>query len=96
MLDIGGDVGALVVYVDAGLIGREIEARPAGHPGRPAHASVLERATASGPLHAVVIPGLGAGPYELWLDGAVPLGAAEVLCGRVTEVSRRRAVPETH
>jgi hypothetical protein len=55
---------------------------------------VRERATTTGPLHAVVIPGLGAGAYELWLDGAVPLGAAEVLCGRVTEVNRRRAIPE--
>jgi hypothetical protein len=91
MLDIGGDVGALIVYVDAELLGREIEARPAGHDARPAHASVLERTTADGPRHAVVIPALQAGGYELWLDGGISIGSARVERGAVTEVHRAGA-----
>jgi hypothetical protein len=86
MLDIGGDVGALIVYVDAELLGREIEARPAGHDARPAHAAVLERSTPDGPRHAVVIPALQGGRYDLWLDGEVRVGAAQVPDGGVVEV----------
>jgi hypothetical protein len=89
LLDIGDDVGALVVYVDAALLGREIEARPTTEGGRPAHASVLERTAGDDCVHAVVIPGLVAGAYSIWLDAALPWGDAVVEPGRVTEVSRR-------
>jgi ABC-type Zn2+ transport system substrate-binding protein/surface adhesin len=37
MLDIGGDIGALVVHMPAGLDGVEIEIRPAGDESRGGH-----------------------------------------------------------
>ncbi len=93
LLDIGGDVGALVVSVDDAYAGHEIEARPAGHRARPAHASVLRRTTAVGTAHAAVIPGLVAGAYTLWLDAATPWGYARVQAGIVTEVDRCGVCP---
>jgi hypothetical protein len=89
MLDIGEDVGALVVHVDSPLLGHEVEARPLTGGGRPAHADVLERHTPQGPLYAVVIPGLLAGRYSVWLDGSLPWGDVEVSAGEVTELDRR-------
>jgi hypothetical protein len=89
MLDIGEDVGALVVHVDSPLLGHEVEARPVGGPQRPMHADVLERQTPHGPLYAVVIPGLLAGRYTVWLDGSLPWGDVEVSAGLVAELDRR-------
>jgi hypothetical protein len=90
MLDIGEDVGALVVHVDSSLLGHEVEARPATGDRRATHADVLERNTPQGPpVYAVVIPGLLAGRYTVWLDGSVPWGDAAVSAGQVTELDRR-------
>jgi hypothetical protein len=89
MLDIGEDVGALVVHVDSPLLGHEVEARPTTGDRRATHADVLERKTPQGPVYAVVIPALLAGRYTVWLDGSVPWGDAEVSPGQVTELDRR-------
>jgi hypothetical protein len=40
----------------------------------------------------VVIPGLLAGRYTIWLDGADPWGDVDVRPGQVTEVDRRASV----
>jgi hypothetical protein len=89
MLDIGEDVGALVVHVDSPLLGHEVEARSATENGRAIHADVLERRTAHGPQYAAVIPALLAGRYTVWLDGTLRCGDVEVSAGRVTELDRR-------
>lgn len=94
LLDIGGDVGALVVTMPAALIGREVEV----HPGRgasalpppqdrvsPPHAEVLSRPTPIGPVPSLVFDGLRAGPYVLAERGSTEVGlSAEVTGGRVT------------
>ena len=67
MLDIGEDVGALVVHVDSPLLGHEVEARPATGDRRATHADVLERKTPQGPVYAVVIPALLGGPNALMI-----------------------------
>ena len=89
MLDIGEDVGALVVHIGSPLLGHEVEARPVTGDGRPTHADVLERRTPQGPLYAVVIPGLLAGQYTVWLDGSLSWGEVEVSAGQVAELDRR-------
>jgi len=73
MLDIGGDVGALVVEMPASLIGVEIEIRPveaagdasAHHP----HVAVVARPTSAGPMPSLVFPDLLDGTYELYEKG---------------------------
>jgi hypothetical protein len=68
MLDIGGDVGALIVTTPASLAGEEIEIRPLGRPA-PAHlphAAVLARPTSHGIRHSAVFGELTEGTYELY------------------------------
>lgn len=73
VLDIGGDVGALLLITGPERAGSEIEMRRldgAGH----THTAVHPRHTPSGVLHAALYPSLLAGDYELLLH---PGGAAD-------------------
>jgi hypothetical protein len=85
VLDLGADVGALVLEVPAGLSGREIEISPAG--GGPAarrtHALVRERRTGAGTSYAAVYPGLPAADYTIWHDPATPAATVTVRGGQV-------------
>ena len=74
VLDIGKDIGALVIYTDAELRGREIEASPRGVAKR-VHVEVLERRINGRPVFAAVFPGLRAGDYDIWEDAANPIRA---------------------
>ena len=74
VLDIGDDVGALVLYTTAELVGAEIEISPDGDPGRRRHVAVHPRQFPGGTAHAAVYYGLEAGSYDLWAaDGTVAL-----------------------
>jgi hypothetical protein len=84
-LDIGGDVGALVVAMPAELEGVEIDIRPVGRADA-THVAVVARPTPSGrAIHSAVFFELAAGPYELCRrpDGPVRL-RVDVVGGRVT------------
>ena len=67
VLDIGGDIGALVVSMPSDMEGIEIEVSPAG--ARPAghvpHVAVVGRPTASGVRYSAVFPALRQGDYDL-------------------------------
>src|ERR1700728_4891830 len=62
ILDLGADVGALILDTPAELAGREIEISPAsdGAGARRTHAQVRERRTGAGSGYAAVYPGLPA------------------------------------
>ena len=84
VLDIGGDVGALVLYADECCLGLEIEVSRPGDPGR-THTSIRRLRTSTGTVVAGVYPALPEGEYTVWgLDGA-PTGRAQVAGGRVAE-----------
>lgn len=81
LLDIGGDVGALVVTMPAELEGIEVEIRPHGH-GTTAHRSapddvhrhhphvaVVNRPVVGGSSPSLVFPELVEGHYELCTVG---------------------------
>jgi hypothetical protein len=76
LLDIGGDIGALVVNLPAALEGVEIEIRPigAGH-GHLEHVGVVGRPANGKTQYAAVFGQLTAGSYELYQrpDGPVKL-----------------------
>jgi hypothetical protein len=77
VLDIGGNIGALVVTTPPALAGQEIEIRPVDGP-IPAslpHVAVVGRPTAHGLQHAAVFAELTDGDYALYLrpDGPVTL-----------------------
>ena len=86
VLDIGADVGALVLYVAADQIGREIEISQVGSFGPRTHAAVRERRLERGALHCVVYTGLAAGEYTIWADETTPGGTTTVIGGHVTEL----------
>jgi hypothetical protein len=99
LLDIGGDIGALVVAMPESTVGLEVEIRPLdgqhvhGHVHQHAHdhahlahVAVVARPVADGNLPSLVFPELGSGRYELFEKGrpdAVAL-ETEVVGGAVT------------
>ena len=88
MLDIGGDVGALVVHVGPELDDREIEVSPAGTPaGHRTHTVVHEHGRA---VFAAVFVELHAGRYTLrHPDDDNVWGEVRVEGGRIAELDRR-------
>lgn len=85
LLDIGGDVGALVVRMPEDLVGVEVEIRP-GH----RHVAVVGRPVAGGMLPSLVYDGVAAGDYVLGLKGdPTPRLGVTVRGGAVTEADWR-------
>ncbi len=73
LLDIGDDVGALVVTMPAGMEGVEVELRrmhghahAPDHPHHP-HVAVVDRPTPAGPVASLVFPEVEEGSYGLCL-----------------------------
>ncbi|WP_076260693.1 hypothetical protein [Intrasporangium flavum] len=97
LLDIGGDVGALVVRMPPGTVGDEVEIRPVSStPGAGAHrhVAVVARPVASGVAHTLVYEGLEAGRYELHAlpEGPVTL-TVDVAGGEVTRANWPTGAP---
>ncbi len=86
VLDIGGDVGALVLYVPAAEYGREIEVSRDGTDGPRVHAAVRERLVEAGSIYCMVIGGLKEGEYTIWSDATQPAGSVTVTGGQVAEL----------
>jgi len=85
LLDIGGEIGALVVTMPSSMAGEEVEILPAGEAGgrhhhnhdhshahRP-HVAVVNRPVAGGQVPSLVFPELVEGRYDL-----VPKGTDDV------------------
>ena len=101
LLDIGGDVGALVVTMPAGMEGVEVEVRPFGAPDLPHHGNghghghvhyphveVVLRPTADGAVPSLVFPELVEGRYELYLKETHDVElVADVTGGEVTTIA---------
>jgi hypothetical protein len=86
VLRLGADTGALVLYVSAAELGREIEISRNGTGDRRTHAAVRERRLADHSVYGVVYDGLTAGEYTVWADETTPAGTATVNGAHVTEV----------
>jgi hypothetical protein len=82
LLDIGGDIGALVVNAPAGMLGTEVEIRPAsGHHSHHDHShhdhshhhlphvAVLNRPVGGALVPSLVYPEVVEGRYELCVKG---------------------------
>ena len=69
MLDIGANLGALIIYTDADMSGAEIEISPTGHDHQRAHKEILERPVTG---RAQPTPPSSTdwqqGSYTLWID----------------------------
>lgn len=86
VLDIGGDIGALILFADESCLGQEIDLTPAGLPrSHHTHNLIRRRRAANREIIAGVYPELQAGTYTVWgLDGE-PLGSTTIHGGQVSE-----------
>ena len=87
LLDIGGEIGAIVVHTPPHLHGHRIEVSPAAEPRRRAHAAVRSRLVRGGVGYSMVLGGLRQGRYVVWRDADTPLGEIDVRGGSVAEVT---------
>jgi len=106
LLDVGGDVGALLVRMPASLEGVEIEIRPHrptmasrshdhGDHSHLTHVEVLPRPSAGGFVHCAVFPQLGQGRYELYERPFGPVRLQVTITGgQVTQASWPMPVPK--
>jgi hypothetical protein len=81
VLELGADIGALILEAPPGLAGREIDISPSGG-GPRTHSLVRERRTVGGLSYAAVYPVLPAGEYTVWRDDGIPAGQVTVHGGR--------------
>ena len=86
VLDIGGDIGALVLYADEACLGQEIDLSPAGMSrSHHTHTMIRRRRAVNRQFIAGVYPELRAGSYTIWgLDGEA-LADVTITGGSVTE-----------
>ena len=89
ILDIGGDVGALILYTDAGYAEREIEVSLEGDDEHRTHTAIHERRAAAGVVYAGIYPELRAGRYRIWADRPGLTDHVTIVGGEVAEVDWR-------
>jgi hypothetical protein len=83
-MDVGGDIGGLILYTPAAMDGREIEISRDGQPGaRRTHAEVRARQLPAGTRYAAVYPGLPAGAYTIWDEQDRPAARVTITGGEV-------------
>jgi hypothetical protein len=92
VFDIGGDVGALVIYVDAELAGTEIPIEWTADPDKDVHTGVWPRRVGSERVVVAVYPELTEGRYVIPSIGGHPPREVVIEGGRVAEIDARSAV----
>jgi hypothetical protein len=91
VLDIGDEVGALIVHCDADMHGIEVEISPAHQDELRRHKQVLERRLGDRPAFSLVFDGLTAGTYTLWVDGEARARDVRIEGGSVAQLDWRTA-----
>jgi hypothetical protein len=89
VLDIGGEVGAVVVYLAARPPTGELEASPAGDPAALFHTGVHHRSTPTGWTWTAVFPEVTEGRYQLLDDDGGPMADVTVTGGNVHQLDLR-------
>jgi hypothetical protein len=86
VLDIGGDVGALLLVAGPELAEQEIEISPGTDPATPrSHNVVHARRGPGGVAHTAVFPSVPAGDYTVWRGDGTPYATVTVTGGQVTQ-----------
>jgi hypothetical protein len=91
VLDIGEDLGALIVYTDAAMLGVEIEISPRGEDDRRSHKDVLEREINGRPAYTAVFDKVPEGTYTLWVDDTARARNVAISGGEIAELDWRGA-----
>lgn len=92
VLDVGGEVGALVVHLPAVPECGELEAQPAGDPCLRFHTGVHLRKVGGTPVPVALFPELTEGAYEILDDDLAPIATASVTGGSVAQLDLRAAL----
>jgi hypothetical protein len=82
VLDIGGQVGALMLRTPPSFNGREIDLYPQDPDAAHTHSAVRERRLPAGVCYAAVYPSLRSGTYQVEGSGQ----RVAIVGGRVTEI----------
>jgi hypothetical protein len=90
VLDIGEDLGALIVHTDAGMVGVEVEISATGSDGERSHKEVLEREIEGRPAYTAVFDKVRAGSYTLWVDGVARERGVVTVGGALVELDWSR------
>src|SRR5579862_5841384 len=90
VLDIGGDVGALIIHADPECHDLQIEIAPTGQEqGKREHQHILERPMPGQTMYAAVFGGLRAGRYTLFTNNEVRQRDVAIAGGGVTTLDWR-------
>jgi hypothetical protein len=85
VLELGAEVGALILYTPADLDGAEIEvSRDGDLLSRRTHSQVRQRHLANVTRYAAVYSSLAAGQYTIWRDEDGPAGTVTIAGGQIT------------
>jgi hypothetical protein len=84
VLDIGGDVGALVIHTGPELAEQEIEISPGLYAPR-SHNVVHARTNRERTAYTAVFPSVPAGEYTVWSGDGAPHATVTIRGGEVTE-----------
>ena len=88
-LDIGGDVGALLLYTGPEQRGREVEVSPVGQELLRVHTAIHARRVQGHVVFAGLFPQLVAGDYQIWTDDPTLPDRVTIVGGEVAEVDWR-------
>jgi sirohydrochlorin cobaltochelatase len=89
VLDIGGDVGALIIYARPHLRGQQIDVSVVGGDAPSIHTDVLERRLNGCPVFAAVFPELSQGHYRIWTPEPDLADDVVIRGGEIAEVDWR-------
>lgn len=89
VLDIGGDVGAVIVYLGAQSVGAELDIQPLGDPARRFHTGVHDRDVEGVVTRVAVFPEVSTGRYELLDEHARPFAVLHAAGGEVRTLDLR-------
>ena len=94
VLDIGGDIGALIVHTDADMVGVEVEISATGQDGSRTHKDVLEREINGRPAPTAVFDKIPEGTYTLWVDDVARARDVVVTGGTISELDWTKSLAQ--
>jgi hypothetical protein len=94
VLDIGEQLGALIVYTDRALHGKEVEISADGEDSNRSHKDVLERGVGDRAAFTAVFDRLPEGAYTLWTEGQVRARRVLITGASVAELDWTGGLPD--
>lgn len=93
VLDIGEEVGALIIHCRPELRGRQIDLSPRTRLWQRTHTDVLERRIGRNQVFAALFFALPVDEYVIWGGRAEPIGEVAIIGGQVTEINWSHLLP---